>query len=69
MVNFPILTLIMIAPIIGAVIILLIPKERGDAIKTVAAMSSLASLLLSVVVFFGYDRLALDNAGRNGFPV
>jgi NADH-quinone oxidoreductase subunit M len=58
MVNFPILTLIMVAPVIGAVIILLIPKERDDAIKTVAAMASLVSLLLSVAVFFGYDRLA-----------
>lgn len=57
MVNFPILTLIMLVPIIGAVIILLIPRERDDAIKTVAAMASLTSLLLAIVVFFGYDRV------------
>jgi NADH-quinone oxidoreductase subunit M len=57
MANFPILTLIMLVPIIGAAIILLIPREREEAIKTVAAMASLTSLVLSIAVFFGYDRV------------
>lgn len=57
MANFPILTLIMLVPIIGAAIILLIPRERDEAIKTVAAMASLTSLVLSIAVFFGYDRV------------
>lgn len=55
---FPILTLIMLVPLIGAVIILLIPRDREDVIKTVAAMASFVSLLLSIAVFFGYDRIA-----------
>jgi len=58
MTNFPILTLIMLVPLIGAVVILLIPREREDVIKTVAATASFVSLLLSVAVFFGYDRVA-----------
>lgn len=57
MTNFPILTLIMLVPLIGAVVILLIPREREDVIKTVAATASFVSLLLSVAVFFGYDRV------------
>lgn len=56
MVNFPILTLIMVAPLIGAAIILLIPKDRTDAIKVVAAAASFVSMALAFVVFLAYDR-------------
>lgn len=55
--NFPILTLIMVAPVVGAVVVLLLPKERGDAIKAVAAGSLAMSLILSFFVMFGYDRV------------
>lgn len=54
--TVPLLTLIMLAPVVGAAIILLIPKDKGDAIKTVAAAASAFSLILSAVVTFGYDR-------------
>jgi NADH-quinone oxidoreductase subunit M len=57
MVNFPILTLIMLTPVIGAIIILLIPKDRGEAIKAVAAMTAFATMLLSFIVFASYDRV------------
>jgi len=57
MANFPILTLIMAVPIIGALLILLIPPDRDDAIKLTAAASTFIPLLLSVVVFFSYDRV------------
>lgn len=53
---FPILSLIMLAPVIGAVIILFIPKDRNDAIKTVAAASAMVSMLLSLLVVFAYNR-------------
>jgi NADH-quinone oxidoreductase subunit M len=55
--TFPILTLIMLAPALGAVVILLLPKERGDAIKSVAAGSMAMSLLMSLFVMFSYDRV------------
>lgn len=58
MANLPVLTLIMLVPLLGALVILLIPREREDAIKTVAATASFISLLLSLVVFLGYDRQA-----------
>jgi NADH-quinone oxidoreductase subunit M len=55
--NFPILSLIMLAPIVGAVVIVLLPKDRGDAIKSVAAGSLTMSLLLSFFVMFSYDKI------------
>ena len=58
MTNLPVLTLIMLVPLLGALVILLIPREREDAIKTVAATASFISLLLSLVVFLSYDRQA-----------
>lgn len=58
MVNFPILTLIMVVPVIGAIVVLLIPRDRTDAIKAVAAGAFFISMLLSLAVFMAYDRLA-----------
>ena len=58
MANLPVLTLIMLTPLLGALVILLIPREREDAIKTIAAAASFISLLLSLVVFLSYDRAA-----------
>ncbi len=46
----------MLSPVIGAVVIALLPKDKTDAIKTVAAASALVSLLLSFLVFVGYNR-------------
>ena len=46
----------MLSPVIGAVIIAILPKERTDAIKTVAAAAAFLSLLLSFLVFVGYNR-------------
>ncbi|MDD2586760.1 MAG: NADH-quinone oxidoreductase subunit M [Syntrophomonadaceae bacterium] len=54
--NFPILSLILLAPLIGAIIIMCLPKDNGKAIKYIAAISTFLSLLLSLVVFIGYDR-------------
>ncbi len=54
--SIPVLTLIMLAPVIGAAVILITPRERTDIIKTVAASAFAVSLLLSFFVFAGYDR-------------
>ncbi len=59
--DFPILTLIMLVPVIGAIVVLLIPRERDDAIKAVSAGSLFISMLLSSGVFMAYDR------ARGGF--
>jgi len=55
--GLSILTLIMLAPVIGAVIVLLIPKDQDLAIKMVALASVGFSLLLSVYIFLSYDRV------------
>lgn len=54
--SIPVLTLIMLSPVIGAVVILLLPREKTDAIKTVAAAAAFLSLLLSFLVFIGFNR-------------
>jgi NADH-quinone oxidoreductase subunit M len=55
-IAIPVLTLIMLSPVIGAVIIAILPRDNTDAIKTVAAAAALLSLVLSFLVFAGYDR-------------
>lgn len=52
---FPILTLIMLSPFVGAGVILLIPRDRHEAIKVTAAAFSAVSLILSFFVFAGYN--------------
>jgi NADH-quinone oxidoreductase subunit M len=54
--SIPVLTLIMLSPVIGAAIIAVLPKDKTDAIKTVAAAAALLSLLLSFLVFTGYNK-------------
>jgi NADH-quinone oxidoreductase subunit M len=54
--GFPVLSLIMLAPFIGTVVVLLTPRERTDAIKTISAASVGTSLLLALFVMFAYDR-------------
>jgi NADH-quinone oxidoreductase subunit M len=56
--SIPVLTLIMLSPVVGAAIIAVLPREKTDTIKTVAAAAAFLSLLLSFLVFSGYDRQA-----------
>lgn len=50
-----ILTLITFIPLIGALAALLVPKEKAGAIKTTALVFSLPPLVLSVLLWAGYD--------------
>ncbi|MGS0764542.1 complex I subunit 4 family protein [Syntrophomonas curvata] len=54
--NWPILSLTLFMPLIGAIIIMTLPRERERAIKYVAAAATLISLILSLWVAVGYDR-------------
>lgn len=58
MTGFPILSVILLAPVIGSITVLLIPGKNHKAIKLTAALFSLVSLLLSVVMYFSYDKTA-----------
>lgn len=54
--DFPILTTILLAPIIGALINVFIPKEEAKTIKIVSAISTFISLVLTVVIFVIYYK-------------
>lgn len=51
-----ILPFALLAPILAAIIIVFLPKEEGKTIKIVAALGTFVSLVLSIYVFFAYDR-------------
>jgi NADH-quinone oxidoreductase subunit M len=53
--GFPILSLITFAPILGSVIILLMPGKYEKAIKWTALVVSLIPLALSVILWLNYD--------------
>jgi len=54
--NWPILSLTLFMPLIGAIVIMTLPRERERAIKYIAATATLISLVLSLLVTIGYDR-------------
>ena len=51
-----ILSLITFLPLVGAIIILLIPKNREDEIRKVAAVVTFMSLVFSFLLFFSFDK-------------
>ncbi|MEQ8200062.1 MAG: NADH-quinone oxidoreductase subunit M [Syntrophomonadaceae bacterium] len=55
--GFPILSVTLLLPIAGALLITLVPPTREDLIKAIAAACTLGSLVLSLVVFCGYDQV------------
>ena len=52
----PILTLITFIPLLGSILVLLIPKERESLIKRISVFVSLIPLALSIYVVLAYDR-------------
>lgn len=54
--SFPYLSIIIFSPLVGALIIMALPKEKHLAIKLVAAVCAFISLALSIYVFFAYDQ-------------
>ena len=51
-----ILTWITFVPILGALVILALPKEQRDLMKWVAAFAAFLQLVLAVVIFLKFDR-------------
>ena len=56
--SFPILSYITFAPLVGAVVVLLLPKDSKRAIKVVSLVASLVSLFLTHVVWHHFDPSA-----------
>lgn len=54
--SFPILSAILLAPVIGVIVILFIPQEEERVIKITAAIATLIALVLAVIAFLTYDR-------------
>jgi len=61
-----VLTGMLLAPIVGAVIILFLNKESKEQARIVAAMTMGIVLLLALGVFFGYDVDAANKAADQG---
>jgi NADH-quinone oxidoreductase subunit M len=55
------LTLIIFVPLLGAILVMLIPKENERVIKGLAQLISLVPLVLSILMWIGYD------SGRGGY--
>ncbi len=54
--NFPYLTAILLSCIVGLLVILFTPEDRKTQIKWVSAVFSGITLILSVYLFFAYDK-------------
>jgi NADH-quinone oxidoreductase subunit M len=54
--QFPILTSILLAPILGIIIILLFPATKEKEIKVTAVIVTFTSLLLSIIAFVTYNK-------------
>jgi len=53
--NFPVLSVITFTPLVAALVILLIPAQRKNAVRAVALAAAVLALLLSIWVYFTYD--------------
>ena len=56
--QFPILSIIVISPLVAAVLLLLIKPERKTEIRVAALATAVFELILSVWVYFSYDKIA-----------
>lgn len=58
--NWPLLTLITFSPLLGVLVLAFLPKQNGRILKTVGILATVLPLVLSLVLFSGYDREAAD---------
>lgn len=54
--NIPILSLITLAPLVGALIVLLLPKDRSQWLRMTAIIFTIIPLLLSLWLFVSYQN-------------
>jgi NADH-quinone oxidoreductase subunit M len=50
------LSICLLAPLVAALIMMLVPAERKLAIRLLAAAAGAVTLIVSVTIFFAYDR-------------
>jgi len=54
--SFPVLPVILLAPLVAALVLVFVPKDEHKLIKSVAAIGTFVSMALSFYVYFGYDQ-------------
>lgn len=54
--NLPILTLLTLSPLLGILIILFLPKQKGQWIKSIAIIATLLSLLVAGWLYVEFDH-------------
>jgi NADH-quinone oxidoreductase subunit M len=59
--NFPLLSLLLALPVVGVVLVALLPRERADLVKGVAFATTLVVFVLSLPLYFNF------RAGAPGF--
>lgn len=55
--SFPILSAILLCPVIGLFLVLLTPRKNENAIRIISILSAAGSLILSIVLCFKFDPL------------
>ena len=58
--HFPLLSLILFTPLIGAAILMLVPKTAENAIRWIANLFTFAGFLVSLPLWFQYDQANVD---------
>jgi len=53
--NFPLLSAILFTPLVGALLLLCVPRKHEQAIRWIANLTALAGFLVSVPLWFAYD--------------
>lgn len=54
--NLPILTLLLLSPLVGILVILFIPSQHGHRLKTVAIIASILPLIFAMWLFVAFDH-------------
>ena len=54
--NLPILSLITFSPLLGLLILLFVPKDKGRVIKVIGILTALIPLILAGMLYADYDR-------------
>ncbi len=66
--NFPFLSILTVAPLVGALVVAFIPKARGELAKIVALAWSVAVLVLSVVMWVTFQAGGERFQFRESYP-
>lgn len=63
--NFPFLSVLTVAPLVGALVVALLPRSRPDLAKLVAFGWSLLVLVLSVVMWFAFSAAVTGSSSAS----